>query len=112
MHILPVIDLLHGQVVRGVAGRRHEYKPIVSRLTKSTLPTDVAEAFREHFGFNELYLADLDAINRRPPALALYDELQRRGFRLWIDAGLRDASDAGPLVERNVTGVIAGLETV
>ena len=112
MHILPVIDLLHGQVVRGVAGRRHEYKPIISQLTESTNPIDVAEVFRGHFGFNELYLADLDAIARRPPALALYDELQRRGFRLWIDAGLCDASDAVPLVKRNVASVIGGLETI
>lgn len=112
MQILPVIDLMNGQVVRGIAGRRHEYKPIVSGLTKSTRPIDIALAFREHFGFNELYLADLDAIARRPPALPLYDELQRRGFQLWIDAGLRDANDAVPLVERNIAGVIVGLETL
>jgi phosphoribosylformimino-5-aminoimidazole carboxamide ribotide isomerase len=112
MQILPVIDLMNGQVVRGIAGRRHEYKPIVSTLTKSTRPIDIALAFREHFGFNELYLADLDAIARRPPALALYDELQSHGFHLWIDAGLRDSKDAVPLAERDVAGVIAGLETI
>jgi phosphoribosylformimino-5-aminoimidazole carboxamide ribotide isomerase len=112
MRILPVIDLMHGQVVRGVAGRRHEYKPIVSKLTKSSDPIDVAEVFREHFDFNELYLADLDAIARRPLAFPLYDELQHRGFRLWIDAGLRDANDAVPLLDRGVACIIAGSETI
>jgi len=70
MKILPVLDVMGGVVVRGIAGRRSEYRPIVSRLTASTDPGDVAEAFRQHFGFDQLYLADLDALADRPPALA------------------------------------------
>ena len=42
MKILPVIDLMGGQVVRGVAGRRDQYRPVVSRLTPSSAPLDVA----------------------------------------------------------------------
>src|SRR5205085_9347687 len=60
--LLPVIDLMQGEVVHGIAGRREEYRPIVSILAESTKPLAVARAFREEFGFNELYLADLDAI--------------------------------------------------
>lgn len=112
MQILPVIDLMNGQVVRGIAGQRAEYKPIVSRLTRSTDPIDVALAFREHFGFDEIYVADLDAIAGTPPALSVYEGLQQRGFRLWIDAGLRNAGDALPLLEHGVASVIAGLETL
>ena len=111
MRILPVLDVMHGQVVRGVAGRRAEYKPIVSTLTASTAPVDVARAFREHFGFDELYLADLDAIAGQPPALPLYDALKAKGFRLWVDAGLRYASHATPLLEHGVDNLIVGLET-
>src|SRR5262245_22295494 len=111
MRILPVIDVLGGQVVRGVAGRRSEYKPIVSALTSSTAPVDVARAFRDHFGFNDLYLADLDAIGGQPPALPLYDALKAEGFRLWVDAGLRHASHATPLLEHGVDNLIVGLET-
>ena len=70
MGILPVLDLKQGLVVHGVAGRRDEYQPIVSRLTNSARPLDVAKALREHFGFDQLYLADLDAIRGLPPALA------------------------------------------
>lgn len=111
MQILPVIDLMHGQVVRGVAGRRSEYKPVVSTLTSSTKPVDVARAFREHFGFEELYLADLDAIAGQPPATQLYDELKMQGFRLWVDAGLRQARAAAPLLEHGVDSIVVGLET-
>jgi phosphoribosylformimino-5-aminoimidazole carboxamide ribotide isomerase len=112
MQILPVIDLMNGQVVRGVAGRRKEYKPTVSRLTKSTDPIDVALAFREHFAFEEIYVADLDAIAGNSAALSVFADLMRRGFRLWIDAGLRGRGDASPLLDCGVATVIAGLETL
>jgi uncharacterized protein related to proFAR isomerase len=60
--VIPVIDILHGQVVHGIAGNRSSYQPIQSRLTASTHPLDVAKAFHEVFGFTKLYVADLDAI--------------------------------------------------
>jgi phosphoribosylformimino-5-aminoimidazole carboxamide ribotide isomerase len=112
MKILPVLDVMNGQVVRGVAGRRHEYRPIVSKLTQSTDPCHIAVAFRDHFGFEEIYLADLDAIAGKPAALGLYDDLQRRGFRLWVDAGLRTGDDAVPLLAQGVGSIVAGLETL
>lgn len=110
MRIVPVLDLMNGVVVRGVGGRRQEYQPIVSRLTPSCQPVDVAMAFRAHFGLSELYLADLDAIAGRPPALALYAELRAKGFRLWVDAGVRDARQAEEVSP--VESVILGLETI
>jgi phosphoribosylformimino-5-aminoimidazole carboxamide ribotide isomerase len=110
MRILPVLDLKQGQVVRGIAGQRQEYQPIVSRLTASSLPLDVARAFRAHFGLTELYLADLDAISGAPPALPLYAALRRDGFRLWVDAGIRDCADA--LAQAELEGLVIGLETV
>jgi phosphoribosylformimino-5-aminoimidazole carboxamide ribotide isomerase len=112
MQILPVIDLMRGQVVRGVGGRRDEYRPVVSRLTSSAAPRDVAEAFRLHFGFETLYLADLDAIAGQAPAVGVYRDLWRAGFRLWVDAGLRDVADAAPLLDAGVNSVVAGLETL
>ncbi len=112
MRILPVLDLKGGLVVRGVAGRRHEYQPVRSCLTASAGPLEVAEAFRQHFGLTELYLADLDAIAGQPPAVALYAALRQRGFRLWVDAGLRSEAEAGPLAGAGVDVLIAGLETL
>lgn len=112
MQILPVIDLLQGRVVRGVAGRRAEYKPIVSQLTRSTDPLEVALAFRSRFGFNELYLADLDAIAGHAPALDVCGALHRAEFRLWVDAGLRTPAQAQALARAGVATIIAGLETM
>jgi phosphoribosylformimino-5-aminoimidazole carboxamide ribotide isomerase len=112
MRVLPVLDVQGGRVVRGVGGRRQEYRPVVSRLTTSCHPVDVAEAFRDHFGLSEIYLADLDAIAGAAPALSLYSVLRSRDFRLWVDAGLRTAAEAGPLADAGVGGIVAGLETV
>lgn len=111
MRILPVLDLLGGQVVRGVAGRRQDYRPVVSRLTTSSRPLDVARAFRDQFRLSELYLADLDAIAGSEPAWQVYTALREEGFRLWVDAGVRDSASGRRLAEC-VPGVVAGLETL
>ncbi|MCI0377523.1 MAG: HisA/HisF-related TIM barrel protein [Gemmataceae bacterium] len=123
MQILPVLDLLGGQVVRGVAGRREEYRPIVSRLCSSSAPLAIARAFRTQFGLDCLYLADLDAILRqlsepRPsgsgaaPAISLYRALQDDSFTLWVDAGVRDAASARTIAKAGVDTIVAGLETL
>lgn len=112
MRIIPVLDVMAGQVVRGVAGRRSEYRPIVSQLTSSSQPLDVAQAFRTHFGLTELYVADLDAIAGAAPAWPLYAELRAHGFRLWVDAGVRDRERSARLADHGIEGIVVGLETV
>jgi len=110
--IVPVLDVQGGQVVRGIAGRRQEYRPIVSRLCESCDPLTVARAFRDSFGLVELYLADLDAIMGRPPSVDLYTALRGVGFRLWVDAGMRRAEDGQLLAAAEVERLVVGLETV
>jgi phosphoribosylformimino-5-aminoimidazole carboxamide ribotide isomerase len=112
LRILPVLDILGGVVVRGVGGRRQEYRPIVSRLTRSAIPLDVARAIQSEYGLSEFYLADLDAISGASPSVPLYTQLRDAGFRLWIDAGLRFADDAEPLLAAGVEQVVFGLETL
>lgn len=112
--ILPVLDLMCGQIVRGIGGRRDAYRAIVSRIAFSAEPTAVARAFQSHFGFEEFYLADLDAIQRGQPAFEVYRQLQHEGYRLWIDAGIRTSGDAtlAALIEAEIAGIIVGLESV
>jgi phosphoribosylformimino-5-aminoimidazole carboxamide ribotide isomerase len=112
MRIIPVLDLMNGQVVRGVGGRRQEYRPIISTLTSSHAPLDVACAFRARFQLRELYVADLDAIAGAEPAWATYKGLHSEGFRLWVDAGIRHAVQAQTLADAGIEGVVAGLETL
>ncbi len=112
MHVVPVLDLLNGRVVRGVGGRRPEYRPVVSRLTPSCQPADVALAFRDAFGFSHLYLADLNAIAGSLPAAPAYAALRALGFRLWVDSGIRDRADALAADAAGAEGIVVGLETV
>jgi phosphoribosylformimino-5-aminoimidazole carboxamide ribotide isomerase len=112
MRIVPVLDVMGGVVVRGVGGRRREYRPVVSRLTPSSAPLEMARAFASHFGLRELYLADLDAIAGGVPAWATYATLHAGGFRLWVDAGVRRPQGARALARAGVETVVVGLETV
>ncbi len=112
MRVIPVLDLKAGHVVRGIGGRRAEYRPLVGRLVASSQPLDVARAVRAAFGLDTFYLADLDAIAGALPDFATYAALQADGFHLWIDAGLREAGDAAPLVKAGVEVLVAGLETL
>ena len=112
MRILPVLDIMGGRVVRGVRGRRHEYRPIVSQLTSSSAPLEVARAIRRQFRLAELYVADLDAIAGGLPSLATYACLRGEGFRLCVDAGLREAAAACLLEADGIEELVFGLETL
>jgi phosphoribosylformimino-5-aminoimidazole carboxamide ribotide isomerase len=112
VRVLAVLDLKAGQVVRGVGGRREEYRPVVSQLATSSDPLEVASAFMDRLGLSELYVADLDAIAGGEPALATYAALRALGCVLWVDAGLRAAADVEPVLAAGVERVVAGLETL
>ena len=111
MKVLPVLDVKNGLVVHGVAGRRDLYRPIVSKLTSSSDPVEVANAIRNAFGLDQLYLADLDGILQQKPNYELYHRLIADGFQLFVDAGVRQPSEALRVQSDRGIHVVAGLET-
>lgn len=111
MNVIPVIDLLQGQVVRAVRGDRQHYRPIASALCASSDPLTVARILCEHCSARQLYVADLDALQGRVGHVAVVRQLLEAlpGIELWLDAGFADVSRAqslcaglGPLAERLV----------
>lgn len=112
MQLIPVLDVMGGVVVRGVAGRRSEYRPIVSSLCRSAEPAAVVRAFQDQFNLYDFYLADLDAIAGAPPARTIYRQLHDQGARLWVDAGIRSLAGALDLASTDIAQVILALETV
>src|SRR4051812_22723799 len=92
MRVIPVIDLMNGQVVRAVAGRRSEYKPIQSQIATDAQPATVASALLERFGFEMVYVADLDAIQGRSPNVTAWEQIRGAGLSLWLDTGVCDPS--------------------
>lgn len=110
--VLPVIDLLGGDVVWGIAGQRQKYRPLKSPLIQGSHPVDVAHAIGELVGHNWLYVADLDAIQSDAPDWPVLQQLIDAGCKLLVDAGLRETSRAQRLVDAGVSIVVAALETL
>lgn len=86
--ILPVIDLRFGQVVRGIAGRRDEYQPIDSRYAGDSRPGSIAHVYVSDFGFQDCYVADLNAILDGQLDVAALEAIAVQGLSVWLDAGI------------------------
>jgi phosphoribosylformimino-5-aminoimidazole carboxamide ribotide isomerase len=117
MQLIPVLDLMGGQVVRGVAGERRAYQPVASLLADEPTPDAVARGFCESLGLREAYVADLDAIGGGEPDWEAFHAIAATSMRFWLDAGLRNAEAARRLIDfdpggETLSGVIAGLETL
>ncbi|HEX4584757.1 MAG TPA: HisA/HisF-related TIM barrel protein [Burkholderiaceae bacterium] len=106
--VIPVIDLMGGQVVHARFGDRAHYRPIRSRLCASARIQDVVPALLGLFAFRRLYIADLDALLGRARQLSALDTVRQMapGLPLWIDAGIRDGQGLAAIAERG-TPVVA-----
>jgi phosphoribosylformimino-5-aminoimidazole carboxamide ribotide isomerase len=112
LKIIPVIDILNRKVVHAVKGQRHNYQPIESILLKSTEPLEVAKGFKA-LGFNELYVADLDAIiDCSMNFQTLKSIADETGLKLIVDAGVTSVPRAQKLLDSGVSKLIIGTETL
>lgn len=115
--VIPVMDLMGGVVVRGVAGKRSEYQAIESCFARDARPATVGRALIERFGFHRAYVADLDSIGGAEPDWRSLHEIAASGLELLVDAGINGVQRAARLADRcqqlgAVSGVIVGLESV
>ncbi len=106
-----MIDILNGVVVHAVRGRRKEYQPLKSLLCKSVDPLQVAMSFQT-LGFNELYIADLDAIMGGQADYQIFKRITETGLELMVDAGISDVETAEKLLGAKVSKLIIGTETL
>ena len=94
MKIIPVIDLLDGVVVHAKKGERQHYQPIKSLLTKSNQALDIIAAFLDLYPFEQLYIADLNAIQKKEVVYntnyKIIESITEHfpQLKLWIDAGI------------------------
>ncbi len=109
---IPVLDVRGGVAVLARAGEREHYQPLRSAFHPEPNPRAIAGAIRNQLGPTPLYLADLDAIEGGKPDLALIRDLAAIGLKVWVDAGVRQAEDVGPIRDAGAEVVIAGLETL
>jgi phosphoribosylformimino-5-aminoimidazole carboxamide ribotide isomerase len=104
-----------------LGGQRELYRPIQSRIAADAQPATVARALVEHFAFNTVYVADLDAITSAFDAKQLfvpaYQRIAEAGLRLWLDAGIGTPAAARQVHEAIESAGLAvdyvvGLETL
>jgi phosphoribosylformimino-5-aminoimidazole carboxamide ribotide isomerase len=115
VQVIPVLDIKNRLVVRGMAGERHKYQPIQSKLVESSKPQDVARAMVSLLGVSTAYVADLDAIEKGKLNPRIYEQLSKAGLRLWLDAGVGDVERADLVLEccgALAPDIVVGLESL
>ena len=113
MQVIPVIDLLNGEVVHAKKGLRQTYQPMQSPLCSTSDPLTLVAALLDIHPFKQLYIADLNAIQKLPnktrsnyASIAqishAYPELE-----LWLDAGFQHSADLLKWQTLNVSIILA-----
>jgi phosphoribosylformimino-5-aminoimidazole carboxamide ribotide isomerase len=112
MQLIPVIDLLNGTVVHAKKGDRKNYQPIQSLISDSSDPMDVVTALLQYYPFQQLYIADLNAIQKIGDTnfKVIHSIAQRYpALKLWIDAGINNTAELASWSHSNFN-VILGSE--
>jgi phosphoribosylformimino-5-aminoimidazole carboxamide ribotide isomerase len=129
VRVVGVLDLLDDRAVHARGGRRALYEPVVMVAGEPIQPghaPDLARAYVDRLGLDEIYVADLTAIasslerSRRhavagpePPRHAgTLDGITACGVMVWLDAGITSAEDARHAMHLGATRVVVGLETL
>lgn len=92
LDVIPVIDLLGGDVVHARRGERGAYRPIVSPLVSGSAPMDVCRALIALAPFGRLYVADLDSIRGSGTNDAVIEAMSQAfpDLEIWVDRGETD----------------------
>lgn len=98
VRVIPVVDLLQGQVVHARQGQRKRYRPLKSVLSNESTPQAVARALRDRINASAVYVADLDAIQFGEPAWDAIDQIGDFIPEIWLDIGLRHERDSQQLI--------------
>jgi phosphoribosylformimino-5-aminoimidazole carboxamide ribotide isomerase len=114
MDVVPVLDVAHGQVVRGIKGDRASYKPIETPLASGCEPAAIGRGLLGLHPFRKLYVADLDGIEGRGRNVHLVPALSAVAgtTELWIDAGVASRKAARSVLAAPVTTLIVGSESI
>jgi HisA/HisF family protein len=112
MDVIPVLDLKGGSVVRARMGRRDEYRPIETPLSPTSDPVDVARGLLSIYPFPIVYVADLDAIERRGDNRAALARVKAAfpDVTLWVDNGVADRAAAEDWLAGGLGHLVLGSE--
>ena len=116
LHVIPVIDLKRGAVVRAVGGDRANYQPVDTPLAPGSHdPVDVVAGLTTFYaGFDRFYVADLDGIEGRGRDLKTVPRLSETfpHLRFLVDDGSATATDVAGFVNCPRVSPVIGSETL
>jgi len=111
--IIPVIDILNSEAVHAIKGERAKYKPLKSKLFNSSDPVEIIEILKEKYNFNEIYLADLDAILRKKPNFDILSKISDiQNLDIILDPGIIKKEDLLNFSDIKINKLILGVETI
>jgi phosphoribosylformimino-5-aminoimidazole carboxamide ribotide isomerase len=99
--VIPVIDLLSGQVVHARAGQRDLYAPIHTPLVQGSDPEQVLAALLNRSKAKTAYIADLDGIMHGHSQWPLIHQLAAcfSDITIWLDAGFTHFERAQSVIQ-------------
>ncbi|MBY9002536.1 MAG: hypothetical protein KGD73_01055 [Candidatus Lokiarchaeota archaeon] len=111
--IIPVLDILNSICVHAIKGERSQYAPLKSYMFGSSDPHAIVETLHDKYEFNELYIADLDAIMKnKPNSDIIINLIQNYDIRIMLDSGVSTKDDINAIFELGIKDIIIGLETL
>ncbi|MBC7787585.1 MAG: hypothetical protein H7Z18_09175 [Methylophilaceae bacterium] len=108
MQIIPVIDLMGGQVVHAKHGLREQYQPIKSQLTPLSEPLAIVEALLKLYPFDTLYIADIDAILSIGSHIEVIESISENypQLNLWLDSGIQQANARALYMGKQIKAIV------
>jgi phosphoribosylformimino-5-aminoimidazole carboxamide ribotide isomerase len=114
LRLIPVMDLMNGQVVHAREGHRAQYAPIRSKLCAGSSPEAVIESLLALHPFDTVYFADIDAIQRVGDNVGVLERLRtfHPDIEFWVDAGIADKASLRDWVACGLGRPVIGSETL
>jgi len=111
--IIPVIDILKSEAVHAVKGERAKYKPLIAEFFKSSDPLEIVKILKSKYNFEEIYLADLDAIINKNPNYEIISKVSEiQDLKIILDPGIIESEDILKYSKFKIKKLILGLETI
>lgn len=114
MIIVPVLDLCEGIVVHAKKGTRQNYLPIKSELCSSADAFEVINGMLRVFNFKQLYIADLNAIEKRNNNATIIKKIIQTypQIEVWLDTGKDSIHLYKNEIEYSALRIILSTETI
>jgi HisA/HisF family protein len=113
LQVIPVIDLLHGEVVHARKGDRASYRPLQSPLSPTSDAVDVVRGLLAVYPFPTLYVADLGAIQRDGDNLPALRRIRDAfpALQIWVDNGAAGRAAIEALIDADLATPVIGSES-